>query len=202
MKELQNDPPPEYRLATSELAQPSIGDLMMGDSERILNDLNIESYETANDVLKQEDLTKANKRGYIFRLVKEAKYRRNQLKGFKTAWTMRYKRGQITAEQKREHQESIDRSFKTLNRYIKFYEGRVEEFSGSGLKRKKGGSVRFFANTKDLLQRLEVIIGSILAGNTNREIRNTGVGILDLLLKEGAINKSQHEKIFKKYFNP
>ena len=81
-------------------------------------------------------------------------------------------------------------------------------FQGSGIKKrsrerkKGGGAVRFFSNTKELLQKLEVIIGSILAGNTNVGIRNTGVGILDFLLKEGAINRSQHEKLFKNYFKP
>ena len=68
------------------------------------------------------------------------------------------------------------------------------------MRRKKGGSIRFFSNPKELLKKLEVIIGSILAGNTNREIRNTGVEILDLLLKEGVINRSHHEKLFKNYF--
>ena len=58
----------------------------------------------------------------------------------------------------------------------------------------------FFSNPKELFQKLEVIIGSILAGNTNVGIKNTGVGILDLLLKEGAINRSQHEKAFQKVF--
>ena len=68
---------------------------------------------------------------------------------------------------------------------------------------RRGGSVvRFFSNPKELFQKLEVIIGSILAGNTNVGIKNTGVGILDLLLKEGAINRSQHEKLFRKYFKP
>ena len=70
------------------------------------------------------------------------------------------------------------------------------------MRRKKGGTVRFFAKFTELFQKLEVIIGSILAGNTNQGIRNTGVEILDFLLKEGAINRSQHEKIFKNYFKP
>ena len=55
---------------------------------------------------------------------------------------------------------------------------------------------------KAKLKEIDYLIGSILAGNTNVGIRNTGVGILDFLLKEGAINRSQHEKLFKNYFKP
>ena len=59
----------------------------------------------------------------------------------------------------------------------------------------------FFNNPKQLLKKLELIIGEIMAGNTSIEMRNMGVAILDTLLKALAINKSQHAKLYKLYFN-
>ena len=48
----------------------------------------------------------------------------------------------------------------------------------------------FFNNFKQLLKKLELIIGEIMAGDT-------GVAILDMLLKTLTYNKAQHEKIIK-----
>ena len=195
--------PPEYKFATPDYAlEPEDGEIEEDESNQTLNDLKLENYESAEKVLFEEDLTNFKKRKYILKLISEAKYRRNQLKGYKTSWTMKFKKGNITEEQKEIQHERIDRTFKVVNSYIKYFQNRMKQFAGSGLRRKKGGTISFFSNPKDLLQKLEVIVGSILAGNTNLGIRNTGVGILDLLLKEGAINKSQHEKIFRKYFKP
>ena len=60
----------------------------------------------------------------------------------------------------------------------------------------------FFNNPKELLKKLELIVGEIMAGNTSIQMRNTGMAILDTLLRTSTINKAQHEKIFKNYFKP
>ena len=44
---------------------------------------------------------------------------------------------------------------------------------GSGLK-KRGGNIVFFNDVKQLLKKLELIVGEILAGNTSIKMRNTG----------------------------
>ena len=165
---------------------------------QILNSLDIMDYETAEYFL--EKTPKAKKIKYANDLVVLANFRRNQLKGYKASFTKKFKKGEITEEQKNWQHQRIDRSFKVVNEYIKYFDKKVKQMAGSGLK--KGGTISFFSNPTDLLQKLEVIIGSILAGNTNVGIRNTGVGILDLLLSENFINRSQHEKLFRKYFKP
>ena len=64
----------------------------------------------------------------------------------------------------------------------------------------KGGCIPTFYNgPKDLLSLLELIIGSIDAGNDNSKMKNRGMAILDELLKLGAISKDQHEKIYVGY---
>ena len=44
-------------------------------------------------------------------------------------------------------------------------------------------------------------MGEVLRGNTSIDMRNMGVAILDKLLKTSAINKAQHAKLHKQYFN-
>lgn len=67
-----------------------------------------------------------------------------------------------------------------MNQYIKHYEKKLSN-TGSGIrqKNKRGGNVIFFNNIKQLLEKLELIIGEILAGYTSIEMRNMGVVILD-----------------------
>ena len=165
-----------------------------------LADLNILSYTTVEAVLGSSNMSATRKRNFLEKsVIPVANHRRNQLKGYKASIAKKFKKGKITEEVKNLEEQRIDGSFQILNEYIKHYKRKTKQM-GSGLKRKKGGAISFFSNPKDLLQKLEVIIGSIVAGNTNVDIKNTGVGILDFLLKEGVINKFQHEKIFRSYF--
>ena len=52
-----------------------------------------------------------------------------------------------------------------------------------------------------LFKKLELIIGEIMAGSTALKMRNMGVSILDTLLRTSVINKAQHNKLYKQYFN-
>ena len=98
----------------------------------------------------------------------------------------------------------IDNARVTLNEYIKHYETKLETIKGSGIKsrgrKQRGGNIMFFTDVKQLLKKLELIIGEILAGNTSIEMRNMGVTILDTLLKMMAINRSQYSKLYSQYF--
>ena len=207
-KELGDDPPPEYEeddspdyaLAPGDETEAEISETK--EANKLLDLLNIRTYDTVDLALVSSELSTTQKRNYLEKAVlPEAIYRRNQLKGYKSSFTKKFNKGEITEEQKNWQHQRRDRSFRALSEYIKHYKAKQKTLTGSGVRRrKKGGTVRFFSNPKELLQKLEVIIGSILAGNTNVDIRNTGAGILDLLLKEGTINRSQHEKLFKNYF--
>ena len=209
IQEVGEDPPeydedefPDYGLeagdeteAETELTQKDRAEI----SDPILADMNILSYNTV-DACPSSETSATQKKNFLEKsVIPDAIFRRNQLKGYKSSITKQFKKGEISQSFRDKQNTRIDRSFKVLNDYIKYYQQKSTKM-GSGMRRKKGGSIRFFSNPKELLQKLEVIIGSILAGNTNQGIRNTGVEILDFLLKEGAINKSQHEKLFKNYF--
>ena len=131
--------------------------------------------------------------------MKDAEFRRNQLKGYKSQVSKDYNKVKIGEAQKTMDFKRIDNARAVLNQYIKHYGNKVKMMKGSGLK-KRGGNIVFFNDVKQLLKKLELIVGEISAGNTFIEMRNTGVAILDMLLKTSKINKAQHEKLYKTYF--
>ena len=62
----------------------------------------------------------------------------------------------------------------------------------------KGGCIpTFYNDPEDLLSILELIIGSVDAGNDNSKMKNRGMAILDELLD--YFSKDQHEKIYIGY---
>ena len=213
VKEVGEDPPayeedetPDYAVEPGEEASEPKAPAKE-EANQILNDLDLTNYDDLEKTLNEPDISSARKAQYLNNLLTIATMKTNQLKGFKASFTKKWKKGEITEEQKQWQHRRADRGFQALKEYKNYLKKQKITLQGSGIRkrsreRKKGGTVRFFSNPKELLQKLEVIIGSILAGNTNVGIRNTGVGILDLLLKDGTINRSQHEKLFRKYFKP
>ena len=214
VKEVGEDPPeydedetPDYAVEPDEEAgEPKAP--AKEEANQILNDLDLTNYDDLEKTLNEPDISSARKAQYLNNLLTIATMKTNQLKGFKASFTKKWKKGEITEGQKQWQHRRADRGFQALKEYKNYLKRQKIMLQGSGIRKrskerkKGGGAVRFFSNPKELLRRLEVIIGSILAGNTNVDIRNTGVGILDLLLKDGAINRSQHEKLFRKYFKP
>ena len=100
----------------------------------------------------------------------------------------------------------LDDTRKVLNDYINYHKNKLKSIKGSDLKTKRGGNAKrggsvFFINPKEAIKKLELIVGSIGAGNNSIELRNTGVAILDILLRHSIINKPQYVKIYKNFFH-
>ena len=165
----------------------------------ILDDLELSNYDDIEKQINQPEMTQRKIKKYVNKKLKDAEHKRNQLKGRKTQVLLAYKKGDIGEAQKTIDFKRIDNARAVLNQYIKHYANKVKTMEGSGLK-KRGGNIVFFNDVKQLLKKLELIVGEILAGNTSIEMRNTGVAILDMLLKTSKINKAQHEKLYKTYF--
>ena len=165
----------------------------------ILDDLELSNYDDIEKQIIQPEMTPRKIKRYIDKKLKDAEFRRNQLKGYKSNISKDYNKGKIGEAQKTMDYKRIDNASAVLNQYIKHYANKVKTMEGSGLK-KRGGNIVFFNDVKQLLKKLELIVGEILAGNTSIEMRNTGVAILDMLLKTSKINKAQHEKLYKTYF--
>ena len=165
----------------------------------ILDELGLSNCDDIEKQLNQPEMTQRKIKRYIDKKLKDAEFRRNQLKGHKTQVSQAYSKGKIGEAQKTMDYKRIDNARAVLNQYIQHYANKVKTMEGSGLK-KRGGNIVFFNDVKQLLKKLELIVGEILAGNTSIEMRNTGVAILDMLLKTSKINKAQHEKLYKTYF--
>ena len=165
----------------------------------ILDDLGLPNYDAIEKQLNQPEMTQKRIKRYVDKQLKDAEFKRHQLKGRKSQVSQAYNKGKIGEAQKTMDYKRIDNARAVLNQYIKHYENKVKMMKGSGIK-KRGGNIVFFNDVKQLLKKLELIVGEILAGNTSIEMRNTGVAILDMLLKTSKINKAQHEKLYKTYF--
>ena len=165
----------------------------------ILDELDLSNYDDIEKQLNQPEMTPRKIKRYIDKKLTDANIKRNQLKGYKSQVSKAYNKGKISEAQKTLDYKRIDNARTVLNQYIKHYANKVKTMEGSGLK-KRGGNIVFFNDVKQLLKKLELIVGEILAGNTSIEMRNTGVAILDMLLKTSKINKAQHEKLYKTYF--
>ena len=168
-------------------------------ANKILDELELSNYDDIEKQIIQLEMTPRKIKRYIDKKLTDANIKRNQLKGRKSQVSQAYNKGKISEAQKTMDYKRIDNARAVLNQYIKHYENKVETIQGSGIK-KRGGNIVFFNDVKQLLKKLELIVGEILAGNTSIEMRNTGVAILDMLLKTSKINKAQHEKLYKTYF--
>ena len=154
--------------------------------------------------MESQKITHKNKGLYLSKIIKDAKYRRNQLKGYKSSVSKKYNKGKISEAEKQVENKRIDDARIVLNEYIDNAEDALKTIKGSGIKgrgrKQRGGNVMFFNDPNQLLKKLELIIGEILAGNTSIKMRNMGVNILDTLLKIATINRSQYNKIYNNYF--
>ena len=98
---------------------------------------------------------------YVNKKLKDAEFKRNQFKGKKTQALRAYKKGLIDEEEKTIVSKIIDKRRAIVNQYIKHYQNKVKTMEGSRLK-KRGGNIVFFNDAKQLLKKLELIVGEIL----------------------------------------
>ena len=194
-KQIYDEEPPEYE--EDEEIDYALDE--EDSANMILDELDLSNYDDIEKQLNQPEMTPQKTKKYVNKKLKEAEHRRNQLKGRKSQVSQAYNKGKIGEAQKTMDYKRIDNASAVLNQYIEHYGNKVKMMEGSGLK-KRGGNIVFFNDVKQLLKKLELIVGEISAGNTSIEMRNTGVAILDMLLKTTKINKAQHEKLYKTYF--
>ena len=69
----------------------------------------------------------------------------------------------------------------------------------SGKSRMVGSSVTYYNDPQNLMERMNILIGSIQAGNNSPLIKNDLSQINDELLRINAIDQSLHERFYQKY---
>ena len=167
-----------------------------------LDTLQIPNYNDIELRLTEEDMDDNKRKAYLNKILKNAKDQRAKLTGYSTDVTKKLKIGLISEAEAQYRRKVIKDIRKVLNEYIGYNNQRLKTVKGSGLikKRTRGGQIQFFNNPTEMIKKLELIIGSMVAGNNSIELRNTGVALLDILLKNSILNKSQYNKIIKNYF--
>ena len=173
-----------------------------------LNELSLTKYQDLEKVFNDPKKERKNKFIYFQKTREKAEKERNRLKGSKANITKKYNKGEINEAMRQTRNKKIDDDRAILRDYINFNKAVINELKneqkGSGIKgrrrKRRGGNVMFFNDPNQLLKKLELIIGEILAGNTSIKMRNMGVNILDTLFKIATINRSQYNKIYNNYF--
>ena len=193
------DLPPEYE-------EEEVPDYEILEEDRInqaLDELKIPNYDDIELRLQQEDMNDKKRKSYLTKTLKIAKEKRQQLNGYWSDITKKLNSGSISEAVAQYQKKVIADTRKVINDYINYNNQKLKSIKGSGLKKKtkRGGQVMFFNNPTEMMKKLELIIGSKVAGNNSIELRNTGVALLDILLRNSILNKPQYNKIYKNYFS-
>ena len=192
------DLPPEY-----EEEVPDYEILEEDAINQVLDEIQIPNYDEIELRLQQEDMNDQKRKSYLKKILKNAKEKRQQLSGYSMNITKKLNSDSITEAEAQYQRKIIQDTRKVLTDYVNYNNQRLKNIKGSGLKKKtkKGGQIMFFNNPTEMMKKLELIIGSMIAGNNSIELRNTGVALLDILLRNSILNKSQYNKIYKNYFS-
>ena len=192
------DLPPEYE---EEEEGPDYAIIEEDQINQALDKLDIPNYETVEAQLQQKEMNDQKRKAYLNKIINDANFRRNQLRGHSAHVTLDLKKGLISEAEAQYKKKVIQDTRKVLNDYMKYNNQQLKNIDGSGLKKKRGGAqVMFFNNPSEMLKKLELVIGSMAAGNNSIELRNTGVALLDILLRKSVLNRSQYNKLYKNYF--
>ena len=191
------DLPPEY-----EEEGPDYNILEEDAINQALDRLKIPNYNDVELRLTEEEMNDQKRKSYLKKILKDAKDQRLKLNGYLSDISKKLKSGSITEAEAQYKRKFIQDTRKVLTDYIDYNNQKLKNIKGSGLKKKtkRGGQIMFFNNPTEMIKKLELIIGSMVAGNNSIELRNTGVAILDILFKKSILNRPQYNKIYKNYF--
>ena len=194
------DLPPEY-----EEEGPDYNILEEDAINQALDKLNIPNYNDVELRLTEKDMDNKKSKAYLKKILKDAKEKRQQLSGYSMNITKKLNSGSITEAEAQYRRKILQDTRKVLTDYMNYHQQKLQKLKsikGSGLKKKikRGGQVQFFNNPTEMIKKLELIIGSMIAGNNSIELRNTGVALLDILLRNSILNRPQYNKIYKNYF--
>ena len=194
---------PEYLPPKYEEEVPDYEILEEDRINQTLDELQIPNYDEIELRLQEEEMNDQKRKSYLKKILKEAKITKKKLPGFSSDVTKKLKSGLMTEAGAQYRRKIISDMRKVLTDYIDYNDKRLKDITGSGLKKRKtkrGGQAQFFNNPTEMIKKLELIIGSRVAGNNSIELRNTGVALLDILLKNSILNRPQYNKIYKNYF--
>ena len=215
--------PPEYSfveekqpLAIEPPPDDDDDDLDRGDINRILDETGLPNYDDVEMRLSQPEITPVKRSNYLESNIKKANSEISSITiTFKTNTSKRLNQA-IKNNAPRDVIEKLEREKDMAHKFADTRLKPIQEYrdylkvqkkkstKGSGLRTgrgtRTGRGVYFYNDAKELLKKLTLIIGEMEAGNTSVKMRNMGQTIFDTLLRTKSINKSQYQKLVKKYF--
>jgi len=75
----------------------------------------------------------------------------------------------------------------------------MPQHKSSGKSKMVGSSIMYYSDPNQLADRMKVLVGSIVAGNNSKVVKNDLSVVNDEMLKIGAIDKKMHEALYTKY---
>ena len=199
------DLPPEYE----EEEGPDYAIIEEDRINEVLDKLDLPNYDDVEGVIQQKEMNEKKRKAYLETVIKKAKHQQNRLNGYRAQITTNLKKGLISEAEAQMRRKVIQETGKVLNDYKKYNNQKLKNIKGSGLKKSRsadqsktgsGTQVMFFNDPSEMMKKLELIIGSMAAGNNSIELRNTGVALLDILFRNSIINRSQYNKMYRNYF--
>ena len=191
------DLPPEYE----EEEGPDYAIIEEDQINEVLDKLDLPNYDDVEGIIQQKEMNEKKRKAYLNKISDNAKKQRSKLTGYSTQIKKNLKKGLISEAEAQYKRKVIQDTRKVLTDYMKYNNQQLKKIKGTGLKKKRGGAqVMFFNNPTEMMQKLELVIGSMAAGNNSIELRNTGVALLDILLRNSLLNRSQYNKIYRNYF--
>ena len=163
------DLPPEYE----EEDGPDYGIIEEDRINEALDGLSLPNYNDVELRLTQEEMNDKTRKAYLNKILNDAKIKRVKLTGYSTQVTNKLKNGSISEAEAQYQRKTIQDTRKVLTDYMNYHKEKLKSIKGSGLKKKtkRGGQVMFFNNPTEMLKKLELIIGSMVAGNNGIELR-------------------------------
>jgi len=146
-KEIYVDPqylPPEYD--HDEVPAFEIAD--EGMANKMLDDIGVTNNDDVEMRLNQPEMTPQKNIAYLDKIIKDAEFRRKQLKGYQSAVTKQLKSGVISEAEGQDNRKRIQNANVVSGQYINYYKTKVKTMKGSGIRKQKGGNVMFFNDPK------------------------------------------------------
>ena len=203
--QIPDEPPPPYDEEEEEEEQQQQQQQLALESppeedkaNQLLDQLELPNYDDVEKRLAEREMNHERRQKYLQTVYKNAETRRKQVAVMKTHASNKSKKGEITEEERNQIYKESNRLQSPIIKFKNKMKQKMKSFKGKGIQRGRG--VVFYNNPQELLEKFAVILGEMEAGNSSIKMRNMGQTILDTLLKNKRINKSQYQKIVKKYF--
>ena len=107
-----------------------------------MDDLGATNYDSVEKQLNEPEMTSKKNKKYLEKIIKDAVYKRNQLKAAKGNVTKQFNSGNISETEAQINYKRINNANAVSGQCIRYYQNKVKTIKGSGIrKKKKGGNV-------------------------------------------------------------